>query len=399
MDNAGWHAQRRADKERARYATPQRDANGRYRPVTLTMPINDQFGGGFDARVHPPTPPPREYIQQYIESQRNGRPRQISQVSEPPISANTSISSSRLTHMSAVERSQAFRVARMEPYLQLMVGPLLRYDTIDDQGVWHGFVLIVTSDSGSVYEPHPMLGYRWDPDGPITNRPPSVQNGSLFALGPHPARPQSMGGMPSPTNSHVTGFPGPNSQQEQVPGHEIWVYGGNGGSCTFWRFMIQIPLGSTEMQILYSINHGQELEFCVPGRNQNMRWAAHSCNGFSAGVNPDDFRGPGFKSGYDPLWTDLLAKHAETPFHALVGGGDQLYCDSLLREPEMQEWVHMKPEERKTAPLTEEISFAIDRFFFNHYCNSFRNGAFARANSSMYALLILLLDRYQPDLF
>ena len=51
------------------------------------------------------------------------------------------------------------------------------------------------------------------------------------------------------------------------------------------------------------------------------------CNGFSAGVNPDDFRGPGFKTGYDPVWMDLLTKHNEQPFHALVGGGDQLYCD------------------------------------------------------------------------
>ena len=44
-------------------------------------------------------------------------------------------------------------------------------------------------------------------------------------------------------------------------------------------------------------------------------------------MNPDDFRGPGFKSGYDPVWMDLLTKHNEQPFHALVGGGDQLYCD------------------------------------------------------------------------
>lgn len=51
------------------------------------------------------------------------------------------------------------------------------------------------------------------------------------------------------------------------------------------------------------------------------------CNGFSAGVNPDDFCGPGFQSGYDPVWIDMLSKHAEDPFHALVGGGDQLYCD------------------------------------------------------------------------
>ena len=27
------------------------------------------------------------------------------------------------------------------------------------------------------------------------------------------------------------------------------------------------------------------------------------------------------------LRTDLMAKHAEKPFHALIGGGDQLYCD------------------------------------------------------------------------
>ena len=54
------------------------------------------------------------------------------------------------------------------------------------------------------------------------------------------------------------------------------------------------------------------------------------CNGFSAGVNPDDFRGPGFQTGYDPVWVDLLAKHAEQPFHMLVGGGDQLYCDGCV---------------------------------------------------------------------
>ena len=111
----------------------------------------------------------------------------------------------------------------------------------------------------------------------------------------------------------------------------------------------------------------------------------NQCNGFSAGVNPDDFRGPGFASGYDPVWTDLLQKHTEQPFHVLVGGGDQLYCDAIVREPEMQEWVTCaKPEKKKAFPLSEEMAFAIDRFYFNHYCQIFRSGAFARANSSMY---------------
>jgi len=47
-------------------------------------------------------------------------------------------------------------------------------------------------------------------------------------------------------------------------------------------------------------------------------------------VNPDDFRGPGYQTGYDPVWVDLLAKHAEQPFHLLIGGGDQLYCDGCV---------------------------------------------------------------------
>jgi hypothetical protein len=37
-------------------------------------------------------------------------------------------------------------------------------------------------------------------------------------------------------------------------------------------------------------------------------------------------RGSSFRSGYDLVWVDLLAKRAEQPFHLLVGGGDQIYC-------------------------------------------------------------------------
>lgn len=84
------------------------------------------------------------------------------------------------------------------------------------------------------------------------------------------------------------------------------------------------------------------------------------------------------------MWTDLLANHSEKPFHALVGGGDQLYCDAIIREPEMQEWVTTQPPEKKKGfPLSQEMRLAIDRFYFNHYCKMFRSGAFARANSSM----------------
>ena len=51
---------------------------------------------------------------------------------------------STFANMSAVERSKHLRVARMSPYLQFMVGPLLRYDTVDEAGVWRGAAMIVS---------------------------------------------------------------------------------------------------------------------------------------------------------------------------------------------------------------------------------------------------------------
>ncbi|KAH8833526.1 hypothetical protein DL96DRAFT_1456583 [Flagelloscypha sp. PMI_526] len=299
----------------------------------------------------------------------------------------SSVPASRLANLSAVERSSRLRTARMNPHLQFMCGPLLRYDTVDSDGIWHGAALVVTADSGSIYEPLPTLTYSWDPDASVNQLKPNKSSGhknsgNSFDLGPHPADPLATS-VAMPSASMLESADSVSMSSQSVVGEEIWVYGGYGGTFTFWRFMIHIPLSEQECMIHYSINAGQTLRFFIPGRGQEFRWAAHSCNGFSAGVNPDDFRGPGFRSGYDPLWTDLLEKHNAQPFHALVGGGDQLYCDRILREPELQEWNNLSPNERKTHGLTDEISEAIDRFLFNHYCSSFRSGAFARANSTI----------------
>ncbi|TFY69275.1 hypothetical protein EVG20_g3222 [Dentipellis fragilis] len=423
MDNAGWHAHRRdadsvsfacnlsrprtcpcspdASKQADARYPPARGPDGRYQPVEQVFPLEENFVGGFRPVAPSPGPPPVPEkddmgIPHSLRPQGKRIPSGYSYQTQSPVRDNegrqpsaasvASYSTSQLAQMSAVERSQNLKVARMNPPLQFMCGPLLRYDTVDKEGVWNGAALIVTADAGSTYDPHPMLSYHWDPERPVLfKKTHSGGNPKSFDLGPHPADP--MAALYSNNFSQTNGSPNPSTATEkrEVPGQEIWVYAGNGGTFTFWRFIIQIPLSRHEMKIRYTVNNGQELEFFVPGRGQTMRLAAYSCNGFSAGVNADDFRSPGFASGYDPVWCDLLAKHAEQPYHALVGGGDQLYCDGLTREPELQEWVnHPNPEQKKTFALTQEILSAIDRFYFNHYCSIFRSGAFSRANSSMY---------------
>ncbi|KAJ9097271.1 hypothetical protein QFC21_004940 [Naganishia friedmannii] len=240
----------------------------------------------------------------------------------------------------------------MEPHLQLMVGPLLAYSTVE-RNIWHGAALVVTYDSGSIYNPAPCLGLNFAP--------------SKFS---------QQGGYYSPPSNGQQ-----QTQPMQIAGVPIFNYRGVKGTSTFWRFPFVLPLQPYEQTVTYRLNQGHGIEFLIPAIGMNMRWAAHSCNGFSGGVDMDAFKGPGFESGYDPLWADLLKEHATYGLHALVGGGDQIYCDSITQEPELQDWVtETSPAKKMKMPLTDEIRFAIDRYYFSHYVRLFRGSKFGVAN-------------------
>ena len=197
---------------------------------------------------------------------------------------------------------------RMDPHLQLQCGPMLRYDTCMN-GIYHAFCMIVTADTGSDYSKTPDITYRYTPSQSLSGafqQSVNLQDGNGQANG------------------------GGQSGQEivqRIEGQKIWIYHSLTGGNSFWRFKIEIQQGELEMPVRYRINNGREITFFVPGREQNFRWVGHSCNGFSAGVDTEKFNGP------DPLWNDVLKKHSEQPIHALVGGGDQIYCDAMAREP------------------------------------------------------------------
>ena len=58
-----------------------------------------------------------------------------------PLASSSHLQS--ISSMSAQERSRNLRIPKTKPHLEFMVGPLLRYDTIEN-GVWRGAVLIVS---------------------------------------------------------------------------------------------------------------------------------------------------------------------------------------------------------------------------------------------------------------
>jgi hypothetical protein len=100
-------------------------------------------------------------------------------------------------------------------------------------------IMFVAADSGSFYEPFPVLTYQWDPEE--NARPPPRQQGShsLYDLGPHPADPHAtaMAG-PSVQVSNANEAPFGdykekanmrNDQTQHVTGQEIYIYAGSGG--------------------------------------------------------------------------------------------------------------------------------------------------------------------------
>ncbi|KAK5116294.1 hypothetical protein LTR85_009266 [Meristemomyces frigidus] len=148
---------------------------------------------------------------------------------------------------------------------------------------------------------------------------------------------------------------------------------------TFWRFNIEIELGSTQHRVAYRINKGPAIGFWVPARGETMNMMFHSCNGFSLSVDSNIFSGP------DPLWRDVLNRHQSRPFHVMLGGGDQIYNDAAMRDTTLfREWLATKnPEHKHKAEFTPEMQNELEDFYMERYAMWFSQGLFAMANSQI----------------
>lgn len=125
----------------------QRAADGDFHPVEDDAePING-FPIRHDSRPPPSLPPKGAYI---LPPKGETRHKEMQPMTAEPQSqflspyrSQASMSALQLSHMSPKERSELQRIPTMHPHLQLMVGPLLRYDTVES-GVWYGAILVVS---------------------------------------------------------------------------------------------------------------------------------------------------------------------------------------------------------------------------------------------------------------
>lgn len=148
---------------------------------------------------------------------------------------------------------------------------------------------------------------------------------------------------------------------------------------TFWRFNVEVELGAAQQRVAYRINRGPALGFWVPAKGTPMNVMYHSGNGFGPGVEqPDDLSGP------DPLWRDVLNTHQTQPFHVMVGGGGQIFNDSVADECALfRRWESMRDEARYGAPFVPELQEELERFYLRRYCGWFSQGLFSLATSQI----------------
>ncbi|CAO3698263.1 unnamed protein product [Rhizopus microsporus] len=141
----------------------------------------------------------------------------------------------------------------------------------------------------------------------------------------------------------------------------------------FWRYDVRIQLTDNDQIATYSTPYNNwaspYFQFHMPSFYQSMRFMFYSCNGFSD--IPQEIKDK-FGEKEAPLWQDVLDRHEVMPFHVLLGGGDQLYQDRLIKEDFMKPWVEEKvPAKRLAMKLSHEMKDGFEDFYFWNYCKNF----------------------------
>ncbi|CAK7900801.1 hypothetical protein CAAN1_06S00958 [[Candida] anglica] len=152
----------------------------------------------------------------------------------------------------------------------------------------------------------------------------------------------------------------------EFPGTEYYTEKG----FSFWRFAINLTLGDVEQRVKYYINDTfkKSFQFFIPSSTESMNVVSYSCNGFSLGVDPLDFK--------SSLWYDVLQKHDKQHYHVMLGGGDQIYADSIkLHSESLQKWMsEMNPIKKSKTVVDEKTLEEFHNYYLHHYLGWFGKG-------------------------
>ncbi|KAI1094242.1 hypothetical protein F5B19DRAFT_490669 [Rostrohypoxylon terebratum] len=243
---------------------------------------------------------------------------------------------------------------------EVVCGPLINYRRMENR-TWYGSVLIVTKGGGETQNFQPILNL-----GRV-----EVARGQQGLLNEGSAVNGDKVGSNAISSNHGTDIAG------------ICLY--SDPRNTFWAFPITCDIADTETKWAYSIadvhykskTQPKTNYFFVPAIDESMRIMFHSCNGFSVGTDEEAWSGPA-------LWNDVMRSHAKSPFHVMIGGGDQIYNDGIRVNGPLREWTDIgNPKKRRDFPFPESLRKACDDYYLNNYIRWYSTEPFASANGQI----------------
>lgn len=84
------------------------------------------------------------------------------------------------------------------------------------------------------------------------------------------------------------------------------------------------------------------------------------------------------------LWNDVLRTHQQRPFHVMIGGGDQIYNDSVRVTGPLKDWTAISnPRKRRDYPFGGQMRDQCDKYYFENYVRWYSTEPFASANSQI----------------
>ena len=105
--------------------------------------------------------------------------------------------------------------------------------------------------------------------------------------------------------------------------------------------------------------------------------ADRNATGFSVGTDEDAWSGPA-------LWNDVVRRHAEAPFHVMIGGGDQIYNDGIRVDGPLRPWTDIgNPKKRRDFPFDEKMRAECDEYYLQNYIRWYSTEPFANCNGQI----------------
>jgi hypothetical protein len=262
---------------------------------------------------------------------------------------------------------------------EVRCGPLINYRRIEGS-MWFGSVLIVTKGGPQEGDFEPELKLR---------RVERVSNGANGLGNALPSdnikEPDGASSSRGPRDEWpITTESGANIKDSDTKVKAVKLYADLDN--VFWRFHIQVEMQEAETHWHYEIpglrfppksKKTDKQSFFVPALNQSMRVMFHSCNGFSVGTDEAAWSGPA-------LWNDVVRVHKETPFHVMIGGGDQIYNDGIRVHGPLKAWSAIpNPKKRRDYKFPEALRKDCDDYYVMNYIKWYSTEPFATANGQI----------------